>query len=603
MHMDDKVLESMLLMVQNPARYIGGEINTPMIDTNARVKFCLMSPKLYESGMADMKLLTLYHKVNDRKGMQAERVFAPWLDMASALKKNDRKLFSLETKTSLDEFDLLGAHIKYQTEFTTLLFMLDLGGVPVKVDDRKEDDPLVFGYGDGVINTSVVSSFLDFCIIGDAEDVILSVIDTIRSAQTNKFTRNETLVELDKLKGVCVPSLVKKHINKKGEFVGFDSPITKKAVSFDLDRVYYPSVIQIPNIQVNRECVKIEPIRGCTRGCRFCQYGYTSRPLRERRVSVLSSTAMTGITSTGYLTIKLDSKCPLEYSKIGALENELNKLHEQKNSIILSSIFDKKHEYSDFVVQETPNVLGFYIEAGSENLRKRLNVDLSNERILEAVKVASKQGYSNFKFYFIVGLPFETGDDLTQIISLVKSIKECYKQNRVKSKPAYITIDLSGFIPKPFTPLGWCEGKTKEELKKRFLYIKKAAKKLKVRVQTASPELCEVEAILSRGDEKISDAVIEAYKHGAIFDKNKKLFSYAPYKKAFDELGINVERELGARQPQDVAVWECVDFLVTKDYLIHEYEKAKTMKITGNCKSNCQNCGLNKSGVCKNGNI
>ena len=603
MRMDDKVLENILLSVQSPARYIGNELNTPMIDKNARVKFCLMSPNLYEDGMGDMRLLTLYHKVNDRKGMLAERVFAPWLDMASALKKNNRKLFSLESRTDLCNFDLLGAHLKYQTEFTALLFMLDLGGVSVQTSERKESDPLVFGYGDGVINPSVVSSFLDFCIIGDAEDVILDVIDTIKSAKTNRFSRKQTLEELDKLRGVCVPSLVKKHVNKKGELVGFDSLVTKKAVSFNLDRVYYPSVIQIPNIQVKRECVKIEPIRGCTRGCRFCQYGFTSRPLRERRVSVLSSTAMTGITSTGYSAIKLDSKCALEYSKIGALESELNKLQEQKNSVVLSSIFDENHEYSDFVVQETKNVLGFYIEAGSESLRKRLNVDLSNQRILDAVKAASRQGYSNFKLHFILGLPFETGDDLNQIVSLVKSIKDCYKQNKTCSKPAYVTINLAGFIPKPFTPFGWCEGKSKEELQKRFLYIKKAAKNLKVRVQTSLPELCEIETILSRGDERISDAVINAYKHGAIFDRNKKLFSYAPYKKAFDELGIDVKSELAARNPESVAVWDCVDVLVTKEYLLREFKKAKDGKTTGNCKGNCQNCGLNKSGVCKNGRL
>ena len=596
-------LKNILINVQNPARYIGGEINTPVIDHNARVKFCMLSPMLYEDGMNDMSMLTIYHKVNDRKGMSAERAFAPWLDMASLLKKSNMKLFSLENRVPLSNFDLLGASLNYVNDFTTLLFMLDLGGVKIESDKRGEGEPLVFGIGEACANPTVTSSFLDFVILGDAEDVILSVINCISSCKTNKMTRQETLSSLSKLSSVYVPSISYPIFNKKGAISGFSTPKVKKAVCVDLDRAYYPTILQVPNIKTTAESVKIEPIRGCTRGCRFCQHGFLSRPVRERRVANLSSVACSALTATGYNFIESCSECLGEYSKLPALLTEINDLCREKNCNFMLPNFEKAGEFSDFVTLENPDTLKVTIEAGSNSLRGKINKVLPEERIIEALSLAFGAGYKKVKVYFMIGLPFETGSDLMGIIDLTVKIKKLYQKCKTSSKPLYLTCVISNFVPKPFTPFSWVECVRKEEAEKRFKFIKTALKKYNIRAVLYSPEYSEVEAILSRGGVSVSSAIVKAYKYGAIFDRNKKLFNYRAYKKAFKDAGVDTEKELSKRDTKEILPWDNVDIFVSKDFLISEYEKAKNGVITPDCRLGCLNCGASDFGVCKHGNL
>lgn len=599
----EKDLEKLLLSVQCPARYIGGEINTPNIDENARVKFCMLSPELYEVGMTDIKFLTIYHKVNDRKGNSCERCFAPWLDMASALKKNNKRLFSLENKKPLHEFDLLGASLSYQTDFTTLLYMLDLGGITLQADKRHENEPLVFGMGAATLNPEVVASFLDFIIVGDAEEVILPVLECLRSAKTNKFSRSQTLHELAKLQSVYVPSLNYIEYDKKGNAKGFSMPAVKKAVSMDLDRTYFPTNLQIPNIKTVRECVKIEPIRGCTKGCRFCQYSFVSRPIRTRRVANLSSAAMTGVTTTGFSKIDFVSKCVGEYPKLSALLPELDAIAVEKKANYLLPSFEGSQCYTDFVRLETKDTIGLTIEAGSLALRNKINKDLSDDRIEEALVKAYRAGYSCIKMYFMIGLPFETGADLLGIIETVKRAKALYRKYKTGSKPLYLSCVISNFIPKPFTPFAWCESISIKEAEKRFRFIKKGLRGLSVRSIFYSPEYSQVEAILSRGGRRISDAVILAYKYGSVFDRNKQLFNFKAYQKAFDDLNICIEHELARRDTSLVLPWDNVDILVDKCWLLQEFDNAKNGKVTPDCRTGCKACGLSRAGVCKHGNL
>lgn len=598
-----EILKNILLNVQNPARYIGGEINTPTIDNNARVKFCMLSPELYEEGMNDLNFLTIYHKVNDRKGMSAERAFAPWLDMAVALKKNSLKLFSLENKKPLCEFDLLGASLKYVNDFTTLLFMLDLGGVKLEASTRGENEPLVFGIGDACINPEVTSSFLDFVIIGDAEDVILSVINCISSCKTSKLSRKETLLALSKLSSCYVPSVNYPVYNKKGILAGFSYDKVKKAVCMDLDRAYMPNILQVPNIKTQADSVKIEPIRGCTRGCRFCIHGFISRPVRERRVSILSSVANSGVTTTGYRLIESASECLGEYSKLGALLTELDDLCKEKNAKFMIPEFERSGEFSDFITLENPDTLKVTIEAGSAILRSKINKVLPEERIFEALELAFKSGYKNVKLYFMIGLPFETGSDLMGIVEIVKKVKKIYQKNKTTSKPLYLTCVISNFVPKPFTPFAYVECVKREEVEKRFNFIKKALKKYNTRAVLYSPLYSEVEAILSRGGRKVSDAVIKAYKYGAIFDRNKKFFNYSAYKKAFIDAGVDITIELAKRDMNAIMPWDNVDVFVSHEFLVREYEKAKSGIVTPDCRNGCENCGASLCGVCKHGNL
>ena len=598
-----KNLNNILINVQNPARYIGGEINTPTIDHNSRVKFCMLSPKLYEQGMNDIKFLTIYHKVNDRKGMSAERAFAPWLDFASLIRKNNILLYSLESKKPLCEFDLLGVSLNYVNDFTTLLYMLDLGGVKLETKTRGENDPFVFGIGDACVNPEVTASFLDFVILGDAEDVILSVINCLNSCKTNKLSREETLKELSKLSSVYVNCENYKVYNKKGAFVGFSSSKVRKAVSQDLDRAYYPTVLQVPNIKTNADSVKIEPIRGCTRGCRFCMHGFISRPIRERRVSSLSSETISGVTSTGYQIIESTSECLGDYSKLNALLSEMNDICNEKSAKFMMPEFDDAGNFSDFITLENPDTLKVTLEAGSIDLRKKINKILSDERIEKGLELAFKAGYKKVKLYFMIGLPFETGKDLLAIVELAKKVKKLYQKNKSSSKPLYLSCVISNFVSKPFTPFEWVECISKIEAEKRFKFIKTALKKFNIRAVLYSPEFSEVEAVLSRGDKVVSDAVIKAYKYGAIFDRNKKLFNYNAYSRAFKDCGVNVNKELSRRDMDAVLPWDNVDMLVSKEYLLSEFEKAKNGIITPDCRNGCKMCGASDMGVCKHGNL
>jgi len=596
-------LKNILLSVQNPARYIGGEINTPVIDQNARVKFCLASPMLYEQGMCDMNLLTLYHKVNDRKGMSAERVFAPWLDMASGIRKNNIKLFSLESKKSLCEFDVIGASLKYVNDFTTLLYMLDLGGVELEVEKRSEHTPFVFGFGDACVNPEVTSSFLDFVVIGDTEEVILSVLNCLSSCKTSKLKRKETLIALSKLPSVYVPSVTYMVFDKKGRANGFSSEKIQKAVSRDLDRAYLPTTLQVSNIKTNVDAVQIEPIRGCTRGCRFCLHGFISRPIRERRLSNVSSVAMAGVTATGASQITSNSLCIGDYSRLGALLSELNNIQREKGVKFLLPSFDSAGEYSDFITLESEDTLKVTIEAGTNTLRNKINKVLPDERIVEGLKKSFKAGYRFVKLYFMVGLPFETGADLLGIVETVKLVKKLYQKNKTNTKPMYLTCVISNFVPKPFTPFAWVECVSKAEVEKRYKFVRLSLKKIGIRTVLFSPEFSEVEAILSRGGRNVSDAVIKAYRYGAVFDRNKKLFNYNAYKKAFCDVGVDVKKELSKRECNALMPWDNVDILVSKEYLLSEYEKAKNGIITPDCRLGCKACGASDMGVCKHGRL
>ena len=599
----EKTLERILLSVQNPARYIGGETNTPTIDPNARVKFCVLSPELYEVGMSDIKFKTIYHKVNDRKGNACERCFAPWLDMASAIKKNGIKLFSLESKRPLDAFDVIGVKLSVPADYTTALYCLDLGGVPVEQSKRTSSHPLVFGWGDACVNAEVVSAFLDFVILGDAEEVVLPVIDCIKSAQTNKFSREQTLAELSKLQSVYVPTITMPKYDKHGKIDGFTTPKIKKAVAVDLDRCYYPSMLQVPNIKCIQECAGLEPIRGCTRGCRFCMHGFISRPIRERRVSVLSSAIMTQVTTMGVKDIYLGSRCFGDYTRLSALMKEVKDVADEKDARILIPSFEGAEEYSDFVRLESKDTIALTIEAGTETLRNKINKVLSNARIDEALVKIFGAGYHNIKINFMIGLPFETGADLMGIVETVKSIKSLYRKHKKSSKAVYITCTIANFVPKPFTPFAWCESITPIEAEKRFKFVKKSLKGLGVRVKLYSPEYSAVESILSRGDRKVSQAIVLAYKCGAVFDKNPKLFNFEAYEKAFKIAKVEINTELSRRDTNVIQPWENADMMVSRDYLLAEYEKAKKGIITPDCRMGCKACGLSDKGVCKHGNL
>lgn len=598
----DKKLINILKRVQKPARYVGGEIGMPVFNSETRVKYCLCFPDVYEVGMSNIGTKILYHMLNDRKGYSCERCYAPWEDMGRELKKENYPLFSLETKTPLSKFDILGFSFGYELSYSTFLYMLDLAQIPFKAEDRGEKYPLVYGGGLCMSNPEPLADFLDFAVIGDGEDITIKIVDTITKAKLNKLSKSAILDELAKLDGVYVPSRVDVDFDKNGEISKLKGPIVKRQIIRDLDRAYYPTKIMVSNEEAVFERASIEIMRGCTRGCRFCQAGFLYRPVRERRVQTLVSQATAQIYNSGFDEMGLSSLSTGDYSKLPELLSFLNPLcAEKKIKLSLPSLRLDSFK-GDMVSLSGGNSLTFAPEAGTQRLRDIINKNITDEDIDSALISAYKSGYSSVKFYFMIGLPFETANDLMGIVEIVKRAKKLYKEHKQSNKPLRISVSAATFIPKAFTPFQWCSFVGVKEAEKRQQFLSYAFKEQGVKFSFHNPKSSEVEAILSRGDRRLGDALLNAYQNGAVFDSWAELFNSDIYDKAFEECDINTDWYLSIKDKKEKLPWDLIDTGISKEFFKLEYERAKDANITKDCRNGCNGCGLTKMGVCKYGN-
>ena len=573
-------LEEILLRSEKPARYSGGEYNTPDMDKPCDVRFCICMPDLYEVGMSNLGLKILYHVLNEQKGTVCERCFAPALDFRALLKENDIPLMSLETKTPLRDFDMVGFSVQYEMLFTGILYMMESAGIPFYAKDRDDSYPIICGGGPAAINPEPIADFFDLFMVGEGEEVIVELTELYKKCKAKKMTKAKFLALAEKIEGVYVPS---RNTPKHRKTV-------KKAVVRDFDKCYYPTAQLMPTLEVVHDRAMMELYRGCQNGCRFCQAGYYYRPIRFRSEQTVKKAIECLIRETGFDEISLGSLSTGDYPYLEELLTEINPIaakahvHLALPSLRLSSF--KK----EFAESSRKSSLTFAPEAGTQRLRNVINKNVTEEEIRTGLSAAFDQGYTSVKLYFMLGLPTETDEDLMGIVELVKMIRRLYHESHKGG--VNISVSCSVFIPKPGTPFQWEAQISREEMSRKQFLLKDELRKVKgASFHYHDRETSELEAIFARGDRALAPLIELAYKKGAMFDSWTEYFKYDIWEKAMEELHIDKQKYLG-EQPLDKPLpWEFIDIGVSRSFLLREREKAYRAECTPGCDKGCQGCG------------
>jgi len=562
-----------LLNVNKPLRYINNEFNSYHKNDEGALKFCLIFPDVYEVGMSHLGIKIIYERLNQEKNIICERFFMPWVD---ALDEFGKEMFvSLESQTPLAKFDIIGFSLQYELSYTNMLKIISESNIPLLSKDRDKESPIVFAGGPCVINPAPIEEFIDVFFIGEMEEELIKVLNDINN---NKLTRKEKLEKINRYNFTYIPSLQKDKIVRKNIYKNFHNDYT----------VIKPVVPLMPIVQ---DRVTVEISRGCTRGCRFCQAGMIYRPSRERNVSDIIKNAIEQIKNTGYLEVSLLSLSAADYSCLEELLIKLSEaLSDNKVSLSLPSI--RADRVKDYIFQELRKVRksGFTIapEAGSQRMRNIINKNLTEEEIIDAVVSASNNGFNGAKLYFMIGLPFETDEDVLEIANLSLKIK------RKVRKSFNITISVSNFVPKPFTPFQWFGQNSIDEIKYKQNLIKKALGNSKIKYKFHDPYQSILEGAISRGDRRIGNALINALKMGNIYDGWSEHFNFDNWLKSFEQAGITFEETaMKSFNKNDTLPWDNIDTGVTKEFLWQEYEKSKYEKTTDDCReTDCKGCGI-----------
>lgn len=616
----NKITDDILCKVEKPSRYVGGELNQVIKnpkDVNIRFAFCF--PDVYEVGMSHLGTRILYHTINERKDTYCERVFTPWPDMEALMRKNNIKLFSLETKTSLDKFDMLGFTLQYEMSYTNILNMLDMSGITIRASERGEDEPIIMAGGPCAYNPEPLYDIVDFFEIGEGEEMMNDVLDVYaRHKENGKVNKKEFLREISKIGGIYVPSLYDVTYNEDGTIKEFkpkyeDVPAkVKKRIVNNFDSVAFPDEMIVPYTEIVHDRVVLETARGCTNGCRFCQAGMIYRPVREKTTNTLLEQARKALKATGYNEVSLASLSICDYSNIQNLISSLVLEHEaDKVGVALPSI--RVDAFSVDLIKEIQKVrktgLTFAPEAGSQRMRDIINKGLTEERILEAAKSAFESGWSTIKLYFILGLPYETTEDAAGIGELAEKMADVYFgiPKDVRNKGLKITVSTSILVPKPFTPFQWAPMARPEIVDERIKAVRGAIKSRSIVYNYHEQETSFMEAVFARGDRRTCDVLIKAFEKGAKFDGWSEYFKMDIWNEAMAECNLDTDFYVYRdRSYEEVLPWDFIDIGVNRKYLERENEKAKKAELTRNCLEGCTGCGINvnfKEGKCFEGAI
>ncbi|MGN0435780.1 MAG: TIGR03960 family B12-binding radical SAM protein [Wujia sp.] len=610
--------ERILMTVEKPARYIGNEVNIvkkDLKDIDIRVAMCF--PDVYEIGMSYLGMQILYDMFNRRKDTYCERVFSPWPDLDRIMREENIPLFSLETQSPIRDFDWLAITIQYEMCYTNILQVIDLSGIPLLAKDRTKSDPFVIGGGPCTVNPEPIADFFDFFYIGEGETSYDELLNLYKDYQKSDMSREEFMRKAAQVPGIYVPSLYEVTYREDGTIFRIspkyeDVPEKiKRQVVVDFENVSYPMKPVVPYIRATQDRVCLEIMRGCIRGCRFCQAGMIYRPTRQKNVEMLKKYARTMLDNTGYEEISLSSLSSSDYEQLDELLTYLITLKETDHvNISLPSL--RIDAFSLDVMSKVQDIrkssLTFASEAGTQRLRDVINKGITEENLLEGSRQAFLGGWDKVKLYFMLGLPTETDEDLLGIAELSEKISEVYFDTVPREKRngrVMITASSSYFVPKPFTPFQWAPMISPEEFIRRAHFVKdsfmqqKNKKSLKFTYHDAGISI--LEGVLARGDRRLCKAIYEVYQKGAIFDAWTEYFDMNRYTEAFDALDIDMNfytaRE---RDVDEIFPWDHIDAGVTKSFLKKEWQRAKEGVVTPNCRANCQGCGsaLYGGGVC-----
>ena len=609
--MNDR-FEKLLADVKKPAQYIGGERNSETIPFDeAELSFAFCFADTYEIGMSHLGIKILYSIINSIPGFLCERVFMPWPDMGEKLKEEHIPLFSLESRTPVKDFDIVGFTLQYEMSYTNILEMLDMAGITVYAKDRGENDPLIVAGGPCAFNPEPLAPFFDAYMIGDGEELMADFVKTVRDAKKQGFSKEQTLRALSQLRGVYIPSLYSVTYNQDGTISSFtakDASVpadVKKAIVRDLDKAVYPDKIPVPYCEIVHDRMVLEIMRGCTRGCRFCQAGMLYRPVRERRPETLLQQAERLEKATGYEELSLSSLSSGDYTQLPELIRSLmDRFSAKKVGVSLPSMrIDSIVKQS---LEETQKVrksgLTLAPEAGTQRLRDVINKGVTEEDLVRSVTDAFDCGWSSVKLYFMCGLPTETDEDLQGIAELSRKVVSCYfslpKEKRARG--LRVTSSVSVFVPKPFTPFQWAAQDHIETVNQKITALREYLRIKGVTFNWHEPELSYLEACVSRGDRRIADVIYTAWKKGCKLDSWNEYFRFDLWMEAFKECGLDPDfyacRE---RSYDEILPWDFIDAGVTKQYLQKENEKAKQGAKTPDCRNGCNGCGLQREkGVC-----
>ena len=601
-------IEKYLLDVQKPSRYIGGEMGSIIKNPDETdVSFAFCFPDTYDIGMSHLGMKILYSLMNSRENYRCERVFAPQEDFENIMREHDIPLYTLENLEPVKNFDFIGFTLQYELSYTNVLNMLDLAGVPLWQRDRGESlSPIVVAGGCCVCNAEPLADFFDIFILGEGEEVNLELMDLYLEHKKRGSSRSEFLRDAVKIEGIYVPSFYHVSYNDDGTVKSITPddgipPVVRKRIISDMDKVFYPDNFAVPFSEIVHDRAVTEVLRGCIRGCRFCQAGFLYRPFREKSAESIFNQSKVLCENTGYDELSLASLSTSDHSDISEILSKLID-YTEKNKINLSLPSLRIDNFSEELLEKIKKVrksgLTFAPEAGTQRLRDVINKNVTEEEIMNTCRISFEGGYTTVKLYFMLGLPTETDEDIIGIAELAQKIVDLFYSlpERPKGKSVQVSISTATFVPKPFTPFEFEPQDTREMIEHKQKLLTESIKSRKIRPSWHDPSVSLIEAVLARGDRRLSEVIYTAWKNGCKSDSWGEHFKFDIWLDAFRKCGLDPGfYACRKREYNEIMPWEHIGYYVSKDFFIRENIRARKSETTPNCREKCSACGVNKA--------